>query len=386
MSRDTSANTLTIHGEAGLDTSGLTAADIPYDNGGSGGCLVADDVQAALDELCETLGGSETPVDEVEFVATETATNGMLSVTVDKPAGTLADDLLLAYVCRENTSSVSSWAAITAPSGWTLLYSANSSSYNIIDVYWKLADVGEPADYTWSWGSSPALHAPWPGHAGIVAYRGTTGVIAASAINNNTASNVFTAPSVTAAANGSMLVNIFFFSSGGNPGGGLNPPGGAMTTRVDAPYSYTWLVLADEVVAAGATGTRAVGTTDTIAYVNQSISIALTPGTAVTSGVSGASYVTVDDETATLPNSFQLVAGDNVTLEQTTGQTLTIHAGGFPNATYLTEDDETADLPNSLRLVAGTNVSFDTDTSGNTLEISATAVVWARWSSSARIR
>ena len=45
--------------------------------------------------------------------------------------------------------------------------------------------------------------------------------------------------------------------------------------------------------------------------------------------------------------------------------------GGNADATYLTEQDETASLPNSLRLVPGSNVSFDIDTSGNTLEISA---------------
>ena len=45
--------------------------------------------------------------------------------------------------------------------------------------------------------------------------------------------------------------------------------------------------------------------------------------------------------------------------------------GGNTTATYLTEQDETTDLPNSLRLVPGSNITFDTDTSGNTLEISA---------------
>lgn len=39
-------------------------------------------------------------------------------------------------------------------------------------------------------------------------------------------------------------------------------------------------------------------------------------------------------------------------------------AGGFPNATYLTDADETADLPNSRRLLAGTNVSFDDSVPG----------------------
>ena len=39
-------------------------------------------------------------------------------------------------------------------------------------------------------------------------------------------------------------------------------------------------------------------------------------------------------------------------------------ATGFPNATYLTENDETADLPNSRQLLAGTNITFDDTVAG----------------------
>ncbi len=43
------------------------------------------------------------------------------------------------------------------------------------------------------------------------------------------------------------------------------------------------------------------------------------------------------------------------------------------DATYITVDDETAQLPNSLRLIEGAGIQFATDTGGNTLEISAPA-------------
>ena len=64
-------------------------------------------------------------------------------------------------------------------------------------------------------------------------------------------------------------------------------------------------------------------------------------------------YITESNESATLPDSFQLVAGDQIEFESLTdssGNTLTIH--------------NTAPT-----LIAGDNIVFETDTSGNTITI-----------------
>jgi hypothetical protein len=84
-----------------------------------------------------------------------------------------------------------------------------------------------------------------------------------------------------------------------------------------------------------------------------------------TSSATTATLLTEDDETGTLPNSRQLLAGTNVTLDDSVPGELTVSvSGGSTTATYLTEDDETGTLPNSRQLLAGTNITFDDTTPG----------------------
>lgn len=83
-----------------------------------------------------------------------------------------------------------------------------------------------------------------------------------------------------------------------------------------------------------------------------------------------ATYVTTADETATLPSSRRIVAGDNVSFDTTTPGVVEINVddppdpGADPALVYVTVGDETADLPNSRRIVAGSNVSISTATGG----------------------
>lgn len=90
------------------------------------------------------------------------------------------------------------------------------------------------------------------------------------------------------------------------------------------------------------------------------------------SGPVGADYLTWSNETPTLPNSRQLLAGDNVTFDDSVVGKRTINASatGDLDATYITELDETATLPNSRQILAGTNITLD-DTVPNQLTINA---------------
>lgn len=87
------------------------------------------------------------------------------SITVAKPSGTTAGDLLVAVVGIQDPSRT-----ITPPSGWTLLARQDTGpdSYdNYGAVYYKIAGGSEPSDYTWSWtGSSNNVK------GGISAYEG----------------------------------------------------------------------------------------------------------------------------------------------------------------------------------------------------------------------
>ena len=74
-------------------------------------------------------------------------------LTLNKPIGTIANDILIAAVSVQNSS-----VNITAPVGWTLMASRNYTSGPISiksSIYYKVAGGSEPADYTF-YGDSDA--------------------------------------------------------------------------------------------------------------------------------------------------------------------------------------------------------------------------------------
>ncbi len=89
-------------------------------------------------------------VDADKQSANATAT----SLTITKPTNLADDDVLYAEISRDNSDASD---AITAPSGWTVLDSAevDNGTYTC-GIYRKvISDASaEPANYTWSWTSS----------------------------------------------------------------------------------------------------------------------------------------------------------------------------------------------------------------------------------------
>lgn len=80
-------------------------------------------------------------------------------------------------------------------------------------------------------------------------------------------------------------------------------------------------------------------------------------------------YLTSQNDLVTLPNSRQLLAGDNVTFDDSVFGERTVDV---PLAqTFLTVANETATLANSRRVLAGTGISFD-DSVANVRTINAT--------------
>jgi len=72
---------------------------------------------------------------------------GAASVTVNKPAGTQAGDLLLINVRGAGGT------AIPTPAGWSVHYSL-ASFYGYSASFYKVAGAGEPASYTLGLGAS----------------------------------------------------------------------------------------------------------------------------------------------------------------------------------------------------------------------------------------
>lgn len=200
---------------------------------------------------------------------------GVSGLTIPKPAGTLTGDVMLASV-----SITPSTVTITPPVGWTLVNTVTqgSATTSKLVTYYRVAGVGEPASYTWSF--SGGTHSGAVG--GIMSFSGVDNLtpIDTQAGNATVSATSHTAPSVTTSQANGMLVTVHEYASSGT----WTQPG-TMTEAVDVasltPNNASGISMEMNYEArptAGATGTRqanASATQDSGAV--QSISLKPTP-------------------------------------------------------------------------------------------------------------
>ena len=137
------------------------------------------------------------------------------SLTINKPAGTVQGDALIASIAVRPRA-----ATITAPAGWTLVRRIDNSagSSNSLAVYYKVAGGSEPASYIWSFSAMTGSA------GGIQAFTGvdTTNPIQVEN-GQTTASDLSHATaSVTTTAANTMIVTTHSFSSSAS----WTPPAG----------------------------------------------------------------------------------------------------------------------------------------------------------------
>ncbi len=172
------------------------------------------------------------------------------TISLAKPAGVVAGDVLLASIDTRGSSTVS------APAGWTLVQMHINGTSLRKSTYVKAAGAAEPASYTWTF-SANRLAA-----GAIHAY---TGVDPASPVNASggqivASSTTVTAPSITTTVADTMLVAFFATMTNAT----WTPPAG-MTERGEligtASGKYSSTTGADAIRAAvGATGSRVATT------------------------------------------------------------------------------------------------------------------------------
>ncbi len=176
--------------------------------------------------------------------STQTAlTTAGTSVTVAKPAGTVAGDVLVASVLQNGTST----GSVTLPAGFVLNTSSLVATVAHYRAYDKAATASEPSSYTFTFSNS-SKHI-----VSLSAYSGAEVVNATS--QKNTSQQV--CPSQTASA-GQVLI-----CAGASLNGDLHTYPASMAERVDARTGSTLsdrsLASGDEqITASGATGTRTV--------------------------------------------------------------------------------------------------------------------------------
>jgi hypothetical protein len=99
----------------------------------------------------------------ISFRSFSAGTNGAGSTNLvfAKPTGVLANDVLVAQIVINGSSTV-----ITPPSGWILILNTKSSSSIEEASYYKVAGASEPSSYSWTFGTSQ------PATGGISSYSG----------------------------------------------------------------------------------------------------------------------------------------------------------------------------------------------------------------------
>ena len=147
---------------------------------------------------------------------TETGNSAAVTaVTIDKPSGAQAGDVLVAQITADAAPNVSA-----APAGWTAVASRQASGARLF-VYSHVVGASDAGPYTWTLSTG----VKW--NAGIAAYRGvnTTTPWDATAVTaaSGTAATTLAVPAVTTQTAGALLVGGVAVNSGSS---GVTAPSG----------------------------------------------------------------------------------------------------------------------------------------------------------------
>ncbi len=123
----------------------------------------------------------------------EATVNGSSNLTINLPAGTSQDDLLIALLAESSGSD------ITAPAGWTEIIDDGNGADVRLGVFWKLATASEPANYTFTVASTDQTAGT------ILRYSGVDTANPINVFNHTVAGNIVS-PDVTATSNNNIIL------------------------------------------------------------------------------------------------------------------------------------------------------------------------------------
>ncbi|MEO5726590.1 MAG: cell wall anchor protein [Byssovorax sp.] len=189
---------------------------------GWAGCAAVDPGDTGLEGDGEsTVGVADQALSTVTYRSSSTASaKSVTSLTITRPAGVVAGDVLLARIAHRNNVT----ATITPPAGWTVIRSDQSASAIKTWVLWKVATGAEPASYAFDFSIAAYVA------GSIVAFSGADPVNpidAASGQKNGDSASLISPAITTTAANG---VAVWFgtqvWTGAACPASPIVPPSG----------------------------------------------------------------------------------------------------------------------------------------------------------------
>ena len=193
-----------------------------------------------------------TGAPQVRSVASN-AGNSLASITINKPAGTVQGDLLVATVSHQSGGNRS----MTAPAGWTAIAGTDvfEGTNAHIHGWYRVAGGSEPASYTFTMTGGDGRDTA----GGIIAISGANQAtpinVSAGQSNGSSPSPSVAAPSITTTVPNTLLI----FAGSGATSATYTQPGN-MAEQFDRTTSGTYKVSIEAATQAlagsGATGTR----------------------------------------------------------------------------------------------------------------------------------
>jgi hypothetical protein len=167
-------------------------------------------------------GGAAAPAHRATSRGSGTATT---SLTINKPTGVVAGDVMVAVVHTDVSSLTTD---PIAPTGWTKLQGPASQFYGSAWAYAKVAGSAEPASYTWTMASAGNVL----GFA--AAYSGASGTLDAHEIDYTAAAGASqTTPTITTNGPNRRVVSFFIRNGTGGVADSWTSTGGGVAERDD---------------------------------------------------------------------------------------------------------------------------------------------------------
>jgi hypothetical protein len=238
VSRDTDSSAAAFSAQANANLTGIAErSDGGTTAGNGGGIGIWDGVMVLAGATGSTTATVASSVNAFLTIALRPPDS---TLTISVPAGTAANDVMIASVTYRpcsNASGAACTTTITPPAGWTQVNTVTDQTTgagtggfgNRLFVYQRVATGAEPASYTWTFGGQ-LVHAGAAG--GIVGFSGvdTASPVVAQGGQATASSTSHAAPSIdTGAVTNSVLVS----SHTANSSASWTPPPG-MTESADA--------------------------------------------------------------------------------------------------------------------------------------------------------
>ncbi len=199
------------------------------------------------------------------FRAVATASGSGTSVMVPVPAGTAANDVLVAQIAVAQDNPT-----VTAPAGWTFIRSDTgfdeANAYQ--GLWYRVATASEPGSYTWTLGAGRTYRGAMAAFSDV----DTTDPIDAHGGNFDRDAGPIRAPSITTTVANTQLVGFWYADLNGN----LTPPA-PMVERWDVQGLPSINGATEDFVGPGATGSRTATITGELDRESIGQLLALTP-------------------------------------------------------------------------------------------------------------